>query len=51
MMAALVDIGRGEAQVELLRETLRTGASWEQGSIAPASGLQLVTTELAVDDQ
>lgn len=49
IMAALVAIGRGEADREQLRRTLQDGDPWPIGSIAPASGLQLVHTQFAGD--
>lgn len=47
IMAALVAIGRGEADREQLRHSLESGAPWPVGAIAPASGLQLFCTEFA----
>ena len=50
MMAALVAIGRGEASLQDLKASLKTGAVWPVGAIAPASGLQLRRTDYAFRD-
>ncbi|SFR46755.1 tRNA pseudouridine38-40 synthase [Robiginitalea myxolifaciens] len=44
MMSALVVIGRGEAGLSDLRESLDKGAPWPGKSIAPGSGLHLMHT-------
>lgn len=44
MMSALVAIGRGEASLSDLRESLEKGSPWPGKSIAPGSGLHLMRT-------
>ena len=51
MMAALADIGRGKADAATLRSVLETGNDWPGGSIAPASGLQLLQSTMESQTQ